>query len=193
MTTLRAVLGTLLLVACGSSSTSGGRQGSERQACLPDGGCDPGLTCASSVCVSIGNGGSSSGGTGGRTATGGVAATGGASSGGMPGTGGGTGYVCNPTQPGCGGCIESKCCTEYRACVGDSVCGGISGEYLQFNTCLNGHYADSGTLSNSDVTSCAAAVAKGPVLATTTQDLVSCILGQSGGAGCALECWGLVL
>jgi hypothetical protein len=138
----------------------------------------------------MGTGGIANGGGGGA---GGIAASGGASSGGTPGTGGGTGYVCNPTQPGCGGCIESKCCTEYQVCVGDSVCGGITGEYLQFNACLNGHYADSGSLSTSDVTSCAAAVAKGPVLATTTQDLVACILGQSGGTGCALECWGVVL
>ena len=45
---------TFLAYGCSSSSSGGGAQGGEGQACFPNGTCNAGLTCYSNLCVNAG-------------------------------------------------------------------------------------------------------------------------------------------
>lgn len=79
----------------GADGSGGGEDcalGAEGCACTEGGGCDPGLTCASELCVDLGDMGSGGGGsnTGGASAAGGSAGAGAADTGGN-GSGAGTG------------------------------------------------------------------------------------------------------
>jgi hypothetical protein len=146
-----------------------------------------------------GTGGSSS--TGGNASTGGAATGGGgaATGGGGAGTGGSTAYVCSGTPPNaCVGCLNTKCCTAMQACrdnatcwgSGDNVDPGSDGEFYKFHNCMTSIYNDAGTLSSSDVSSCAASAATGAVLDNTTQDVVACLGGTGDGATqCDLACY----
>ncbi len=75
----------LVSVGCGDNPA---KQGGERQDCYPNGTCNAGLTCASNVCVSLGDGGAGRGGGGGTT--GAAGSTGGAGASGTAGTAGST-------------------------------------------------------------------------------------------------------
>lgn len=93
---LISLLTSLALVSCGGSTTPAG---SERGPCYGNKTCDPGLTCASDVCVKIGTGGSG-GGAGNGGAGGG---TGAAGRGGMSGESGRGGSAGGTSQAGAGG------------------------------------------------------------------------------------------
>ena len=103
-----AVVG-LVAVGCGDSPVAVKPQGGERQDCYPNGTCNAGLTCASNVCVNLGDGGA---GTSGGAGTGGT--TGAAGSTGAAGVGGAAGSTGGAGAPGTGG-------------AGGSTAGGASG------------------------------------------------------------------
>jgi hypothetical protein len=122
---LAAALAVLALVA--GSCSSGGEEctvGSERCTCTSNGGCDPGLNCASGRCVVIPGGSGGSGGGGGSS---------GGSSGSQAGTGpgsGGTGGTGG--QPAGGGDPKSRClalagalCSKAAACTGSATQGCV--------------------------------------------------------------------
>jgi hypothetical protein len=90
-----------MLHACGGSATTGTSSGGLRQACYDNGTCNAGLTCASNVCVQLGNdgGGTSSGGIGSDagSASGGMDA-GASGSGSSSGSGSGSGVIDSGTN-----------------------------------------------------------------------------------------------
>ncbi|HVU05435.1 MAG TPA: hypothetical protein VHE30_26995 [Polyangiaceae bacterium] len=150
---------------------------------------------------SANTGGSSGAGTGGASGGGG-AATGGASGGGGAATGGastggegGGGNVCEVADGGdgeCSTCIKHTCCSYYSACVAAAPCGATAtddGEFIKFLTCMQGQFADAGSV-NAEVCSGQAA-ADGITLDFATQDLINCIRGfDAGTQPCSDKCFG---
>jgi len=127
----------ILVVACGlvaaSCSSNGGSHpdgggacatGSEGCTCYGNHTCDPGLTCASSLCVQLG------GGTGGTTGGGGSSATG---SGGSSATGSGGSSATG--SGGSGGCT----CTAGLECTTDGRCVDpkVIDDFADCNTQIN--------------------------------------------------------
>lgn len=165
-----AVATALAPTACGSSSPASCAQGTERCPCFGNSTCNPGLTCASNTCVSLGGasggggqagtvgsggtGGSSKGGTGGTAGSGGTSAggTGGATTGGSGGSGTGGSGSCTAntsTDPqNCGSC--SHVCKNADP-VFDPYCPPNG-------CCVAGHCGPSYSpcLTQGQVTSCAA-------------------------------------
>ena len=93
-TSLTAVVA--FVIACGGSATTGTSSGGLRQACYDNGTCNAGLTCASNVCVQLGNdgGGTSSSGIGSDAGSSSGGNDAGASgSGGSGGSGSGSGVI----------------------------------------------------------------------------------------------------
>lgn len=99
----------LLFAGCSGDESAPGGQGNEGQPCYPNHTCEPGLTCASNLCVNLGDassggsgtGGSGTGGSGtGGSATGGKAGSSGGASGGTAGSGGASGASSGGTDGG---------------------------------------------------------------------------------------------
>ena len=146
--------------------------------------------------------GGDGGGDGGSTAdasTGGTGGgTGGASTGGAGGSTGGSGgsggaATCNPSSAPseCDSCIQEKCCDLWLACTDECAT-----EAPCIVECTDAEFADGGMgfVDADTVLGCATQCAEaGSTVATTTDELVTCIIeaGDAGVSACGLECYGL--
>ena len=136
---LRHTLGPLaafaLVIACGgTTSSSSANAGSETGACLSDGTCNAGLTCASNTCVNL-NSSPSEGGiqdSGDTTSAGGS----GTGQGGNPAAdSGGTGGASTPSP--CSAADQAGACGA-RICGRDPVCNILCGTCLDDQACRDG-------------------------------------------------------
>jgi len=114
----------------------------------------------------------------GGVGTGGFVGSGGAVTGGSVGSGGASSYVCNPNAVDiCVQCLNTQCCAEMQACRANSICWGngnnvdpgSNGEVLRFHECMVNAYIATGTVTSSDVVTCAVTAAVGAVPDNTTQ------------------------
>ena len=120
----------------GAGGSTGCPTANETCACYGNDTCNAGLTCASHLCVSLGTGGTTTGGTGasgGVVGSGGIGGTGGIGTGGSSASGGstatspdaGTAQNCGDFVTGnatCDACIASSCCSQALACVNNAAC-----------------------------------------------------------------------
>lgn len=143
---------------------------------------------------SSGASGSDAGGTGG---TGGSEMDGGAGSAGDSGGAGGAGPQCEPDNPQftvCERCRDSKCCSEWLACLEDgepcSEGGSMGeGEIICIQGCIIDEFemnasADPVAVRAACADSCAT---DGVLITTVTNALFTCLDATDG---CALECFG---
>ena len=114
--TIAAVAVFVALHACGGSSGKSCTQGTESCPCYGNSTCNPGLTCASNTCVSLGGAGGATGvaGIGGTTGSG---ATGGSSRGGAGGA----------SASGTGGASSAGTGGKSTAGAGGTAAGGSAG------------------------------------------------------------------
>jgi hypothetical protein len=125
---LALALGLVLVASSGCSDSKKCEPGSEKCPCFATGACNPGLTCASDLCVATGPIGT--GGTGDPIGTGGTTGTGGVDP---------RCAVSSPTS--CDTCMGSYCCNETITCIRNTSCynfvqcGSACGSD---NTCING-------------------------------------------------------
>ena len=151
---------TVPAAACGGSKSCA--QGTEQCPCYGNGTCNPGLTCASNTCVSLGGAGGASGGGG---------AIGGSNGGGSGGTssagaGGATGGSGGTSTGGSGGSCVANTSTDPMNC---GACGHV---------CKNADPVFGGSCPTAG---CCVNGACGPAPG-------SCITQQNGFASCAEYC-----
>lgn len=133
-----AIVLAMLTVSCsGGEATGAPADGTEQGNCYPNGTCNAGLTCASNLCVKLGNAGGASGSAG--SLTGGAAGSPASGGAGNSANGGGAGIT-----PSSGGVVVSS--------GGASNNGGVIGGggapmiycAVDAETCTCGHNADYG-------------------------------------------------
>jgi hypothetical protein len=146
---------------------------------------------------SSGSAGSSGSGGAGRGGWSGSAGSAGSASGGTSGTGGIGNTACMPLpdEALCFQCARRNCCTELLACGGDSACFRAGGPEMPcMMRCVQSAVAEGGVADEDTFRQCAGACAAGGTIATTTNELFTCLITgerRDGaiGADCVAECF----